>query len=371
MSAPLPPSLDARAPAPIAPPGGAARASLRERVVAWLRARPVPVMMLLSPGIVEYLSGSSSLDAVVLNPAGFVLQLGLNVGLYLPGVLLIREAVVRWQKGWASVLVLGAAYGILEEGVALNTLFDPQASVVHSLGVYGHWMGVNTVWLPGVLLVHMLWSIAVPIFLFGLVFPDLRGRPLLAGRRLPTALAVLVLDVVALGIVTGPASHFFMGWPLLLGSIATIGLLVVLAHELPRDTLTASRSLAPRSPEWLALLLGIALYTGLLLIQGLSQHFDAPPAIAIVGVVGYALAFGLYALRYLDGSAAYRPRLMFVAGTLGPILLIGALTQYPWELVLLGDALLLLLFRELARAPANAALAPRASEPPPGRYAAT
>jgi len=61
---------------------------------------------------------------LVLSPFYFFLQLALNTGLYLPGALLIREAMIRWKKGWASVLLLGAAYGILEEGTALGTLFN-------------------------------------------------------------------------------------------------------------------------------------------------------------------------------------------------------------------------------------------------------
>ncbi len=60
----------------------------------------------------------------------FLFQLAGNLGLYVPGALIVREAMVRWNKGWGSVLLLGAAYGILEEGVALSTLFNPKAHPV-------------------------------------------------------------------------------------------------------------------------------------------------------------------------------------------------------------------------------------------------
>jgi hypothetical protein len=84
---------------------------------------------MLSPGIPEYLTGSSAVNVIVLNPIWFVCGLIANLGLYGPGVLLIREAKVRWYKGWATVLLLGAAYGILEEGIALSTLFNPNAGL--------------------------------------------------------------------------------------------------------------------------------------------------------------------------------------------------------------------------------------------------
>ncbi|MCI4340460.1 MAG: hypothetical protein L3J73_04255, partial [Thermoplasmata archaeon] len=89
--------------------------------IDFLRARPILVLLLMSPGLPEYLSGSSPLNAIVLNPGWFLLQLGLNLGLYGPGVLLIREASVRWRNGLVPVLLLGAAYGVLEEGIALST----------------------------------------------------------------------------------------------------------------------------------------------------------------------------------------------------------------------------------------------------------
>src|ERR1700730_4900983 len=79
------------------------------RAKAYLRAHPVLFLALLTPGIPEYLSGSSPFANIVLNPVWFALGLLLNLGMYVPGVLLIREAQIRWNKGWATVLALGAA----------------------------------------------------------------------------------------------------------------------------------------------------------------------------------------------------------------------------------------------------------------------
>ena len=98
-----------------------------------LKSHPVLLLILLTPGIPEYLSSSSAINALVLNPPLFLFQLLANIGLYGSGALLIREAKVRWNKGWGTVFLLGAAYGILEEGVALSTLFNPHAGPVGSL----------------------------------------------------------------------------------------------------------------------------------------------------------------------------------------------------------------------------------------------
>src|SRR5215510_707858 len=96
------------------------------RVVGYLRRHPLLCLLLLSPGIPEYLTGSSSFAVLTLNPVQFFILLGLNVGLYGPGVILIREAMIRWKKGWASVFLLGFAYAILEEGLDLSTFFNPK-----------------------------------------------------------------------------------------------------------------------------------------------------------------------------------------------------------------------------------------------------
>ncbi len=108
-----------------------------------MRAHPILVLALLTPGIPEYLSGSSSTTWLALNPIRFFFLLALNMGLYTAGVFLIREAMVRWRRGWASVFLLGFAYAIVEEGLALRTLYDPNSPQVGSLGTCGHWMGVN------------------------------------------------------------------------------------------------------------------------------------------------------------------------------------------------------------------------------------
>jgi len=134
-------------------------------IAGFFRAHPILLLLLFSPGIPEYLSGSSALNAIILNPVWFVLGIVANLGLYGPGVMLIREAKVRWHKGWGTVLLLGAAYGILEEGIALSTLFNPAAGPVGQLGYYGHWFGVNWIWMGGILTVHMLFSISIPILL--------------------------------------------------------------------------------------------------------------------------------------------------------------------------------------------------------------
>src|SRR5712692_9494972 len=96
------------------------------RVVRFLRLHPILCLLLLSPGIPEYLTGSSSFAILTMNPVLFLMFVGLNMGLYGPGVILVREAMIRWRKGWASVFLLGFAYAIVEEGLDSKHVLQPE-----------------------------------------------------------------------------------------------------------------------------------------------------------------------------------------------------------------------------------------------------
>jgi hypothetical protein len=56
---------------------------------------------------VEYLTGSTQLSAIILNPPLFLIFLGQNIGFYGSGVLSIREARIRWGKGGQHPLAGG------------------------------------------------------------------------------------------------------------------------------------------------------------------------------------------------------------------------------------------------------------------------
>jgi probable HAF family extracellular repeat protein len=61
-------------------------------------------------------------------------QLLVLTALYGSGSILIRELSLRWRKGWPSILALGAAYGIVEEGLMVKSFFDPNWVDLGTLG---------------------------------------------------------------------------------------------------------------------------------------------------------------------------------------------------------------------------------------------
>jgi hypothetical protein len=266
-------------------------------ILAFLQRHPVVCLLLLSPGIPEYLSGSSPTNAIVLNPFMFAFQILANLGLYGPGVLLVREAMVRWKKGWATVLLLGAAYGILEEGIALSTLFDPNAHPVGKLGFYGHWLGVSWIWVAGILPVHMIFSISLPIMLLGLAVPRTKGESLLSRRGLRIASFLLGIDVVLLFVLVLRTGNFWMGWPVFVGSLVAMVILVLVARRVPANTLHTMSEL-PRLGPKRVFLMGAVFYTSVLLAEFVGMGTGLPAAADFVLVIAVQGLFLVAVLRF-------------------------------------------------------------------------
>ena len=315
-------------------------------VLAFLGKHPVVCLLLLSPGIPEYMSGSSPTNALVLNPPMFVFQLVANLGLYGPGVLLVREAMVRWRKGWGSVLLLGAAYGILEEGIALSTLFDPAANPVGKLGIYGHWLGVSWIWVAGILPVHMIFSISLPILLLGLAVPRSRGESLLSRRGLLVVSAVLALDVALLFALVSGLSHFWMGWPVFVSSILTMAILVFAARRLPSDALHAESEKPRLGPKSLAVV-GALFYTLVIIVEGVRAGTSAPAVADLLLVLAVQGVFLAIVLRTIGSWGNERNLVALSLGLVLPIAIIGALSEARLPLALLPDLAFFLFLRRL------------------------
>jgi hypothetical protein len=133
----------------------------------------------LAPAIGELLSGSSP-PLEFFNPFSlFLLCL-----MYGGGALLVREAVFRWKQGWLSMLLLGAAYGIAEEGLACKSFFDPGWMDIGVLGSYGRFAGVNWIWTIELTAFHAVFSIAASIILVTLLFPGKKDEAWLSRRGL-------------------------------------------------------------------------------------------------------------------------------------------------------------------------------------------
>jgi hypothetical protein len=325
--------------------------SMLSKLVRFLKSHPILFLLLLTPGIPEYLSASSQITLLILNPVFFFLFLGANIGLYGSGVVLIREAMIRWKKGWASVFLLGVAYGIVEEGLALWTLFNPLAQPVGNLGFYGHWLGVNWVWTVGLLIFHSVYSIGLPIFLFGLVFPELKHKSIVSMRGIRVSVLGLTIDSILLFIlesaIYGPYNP---GAGLLIFSGLVITILVFAARRLPGDFLKIKLSEPKWGPRKFAIV-GALLFPATLLTGGIAAGAAIPPEIPMLVDVIFAMVILTRAFNAMGATNNQEQKVGFGIGLLFPIVVFGFIASIGIGnlLIVVADIFVLLFSRRLWR----------------------
>jgi hypothetical protein len=142
-----------------------------EEQIAGNKPRTWPALLtlyFLSPLIGEMISGSTPFLLFIQPFSLIFLPL-----LYGSSAILIHEVMVRRHLGWGNALILGAAFGIFQEALVVQTWFNfiSPHSPTHDLGLYGVWLGTNWFWGLGLTLYHSLVSITIPLLLIELFFP--------------------------------------------------------------------------------------------------------------------------------------------------------------------------------------------------------
>jgi hypothetical protein len=199
-------------------------------------AAPILFLVFLTP-CVEFLTGSTSLGASLTVPSAAFGFFVLTWPSYAFPVLLIREAVVAWNKWIASLLALGISYGALNEGLLAKTYFavNPNSPVLG--GGAGVWIGVNWPWVTEITLFHMIVSISVPVVLSFLIFPETREVRFLSDRTVRWFLGLVLLEVLGILAVESFFSATFRALlPLLLIPTGIVLLGIYLARRLPKPS---------------------------------------------------------------------------------------------------------------------------------------
>jgi len=210
--------------------------------------------VLLAPFLAELVSGSTPPQAWILPQVVLVFM-----AIYGVSALVIREFSLRVGGGPATIFVLGLAFGIVNEGMAAHSLFNPAWPDVGVLASYGRWAGVNWLWTEWIVPFHAVWSISFPIFLVGQFWPGSRSTRFLSDRWLAGMAAI----PIPVAVVTGA---IFSGYPLdasaWIGMAAVVAVLVLVAWRWgPR---LSRLRLFPnwRPPTSLGVLLAAAFFVG-------------------------------------------------------------------------------------------------------------
>jgi hypothetical protein len=281
------------------------------------RIAPAVGLFFLAPLVAEYLLGNLPITML---PALLVLA-----PFYGGGALLIREVARRRGLGWPSIILFALAFGVLEEGLTTQSLFNPNYANQRLLD-YGFIpaLGIGLPWTLFVLALHTVWSISVPIALVEVLTLDRQTTPWL-GR---VGLAVTaVLFVIGAGISTAinmALWPYVASVPQFAGAVLAIVALVAAAFVVGRPAAGAAQKAAGQGPApspWLVG--GAALVAGAVFMALRSLPLSVP---AWVVVLGFLLLSAVVVLLVRSWSA--RPgwgdqQRLALAG--------GALLTYAWH----------------------------------------
>ncbi|MER5945712.1 hypothetical protein ABT127_06585 [Streptomyces sp. NPDC001904] len=186
-------------------------------------------LFLLAPLVGEFLLGNQPITQL----PGLVLFAPLYGG----GALLIREVARRAGRGWPTMIVLAAAYALVEEGPVDQMLWNPHYGGFDIGAAYSAThvplLGTSVQLLQDVLAMHTVWSICVPIALVETFCRD-RTRPWLGGFGLTTTALVFGAGAAFLGYAQAESEHFVASAGQFAGAGAAIAALIVLAFVVGR-----------------------------------------------------------------------------------------------------------------------------------------
>lgn len=215
----------------------------------------VITLFFVAPLVAEYLLGDLPLKMlaalIFLAPA------------YGGAAVLIRESARRMGRGWPTMLVLGAAYALIGEGLLSQSLFNPDYMNKHlhllAPAFISAW-GMGAWWTLLMLNLHTFWSMGVSIALVEALFPAEAEVPWLGLAGDSAAALLFALGAAANFGIGFKQNHFAASKGQLLGAAAVSILLVASAFLIPAPR--SQRSLGKGPSLWLtgaiAFVLGIA-----------------------------------------------------------------------------------------------------------------
>jgi hypothetical protein len=199
-------------------------------------------LLVLSPLIAEFLLGNQPITQV----GGLVLLAPVYGG----AAILIREVTRRTGRGWPTILLLSAAYGLILEGLIDQMLFNPGYLGLRSFEGFSKipGLGISASIVQATLTLHTVWSICVPIALME-AFDNEPKRPWLGRVGLTVTALVFVAASIVLGVYQAQDHHFMASPAQLTGSALIIVAMCVAAFMIKRRPESLDRRPAPN--PWL------------------------------------------------------------------------------------------------------------------------
>lgn len=275
------------------------------------RYAAVTTLFIIPSIMVEFLTGNTTF-AAFRDPPGPIMM----VAEYGSGAILARELARIWQKGFASILVLGAVYGMFNEGIGTGGFFDPNFYSVVDEGLknYGRWEGINVVWALRITIFHAVFSVAVPIIVVDALFPDFADRRLLGNKSLVIFFMILVAITTLQRIVISQWQPPINRCAFIV-SIVLMLLLTVAAWRFPSFNTLAVRRMPSNKTLFISSLVGS--FAWIVMIPRIFSVIHLP----ILDVLTvFCLVFLISPLLLSFGHVSNRQRVALAAGAEGTLM---------------------------------------------------
>jgi hypothetical protein len=255
-----------------------------------MQTKIVPTLSLfvLAPLVAEYLVGSLPMSMIAILP--------IMAAMYGSAALLIRETARRLGGGWGMTALLGLAYGLIEEGLVDQSLFNPHYLHLRLLD-YGYVaaLGTGLPWLIYVLTIHVVWSICVPIGLTEALFPARRTQSWLGPIALALFSVLFLAGMIAVAGFTHRAENF-MATPAQL-----IGTAVVVVAAIAGALLLARRRAEPGAHEapaaWRLFVVALLAGSGAMACRHFAPSWHWPWLACTAAQLAIAAGFALFMIR--------------------------------------------------------------------------
>lgn len=292
----------------------------------WL---PVLTLYVLAPLIAEMLTGST--PPLMWNNVGGII---LTTGLYGSGALLARELIRRRGLGWSSLALLGASYGVLEEGLTFQSWFNPTWEGSPDAARF---LEVNWTFVVIFTTIHVALSVMSSVVVTEALFPRQADRPWL-GRKGVVGFTIW-LFVITVWLVVSYGFLLFRGkgynHPPLSYGVALVLFALLLWLGLRRRKASASSPaglhamLRPAPRLWTLRLAGFAAAFAVLVNLFFLRTIIPVPLIPIGIVVGVDLASVLVVRRWSKRPGwGMRHRLALVSGVMGFFIVFSPLFEF-------------------------------------------
>ncbi|HEY2668838.1 MAG TPA: hypothetical protein VGJ07_00525 [Rugosimonospora sp.] len=274
------------------------------------RVAPAILLFFLAPLVAEFLLGDFTVE--------YLFFLILLAPMYGGGAILIREVTRRTGRGWPSIVLLGLAYGVFEEGITTQSLFDPNYADAHLLAKgFIPALGIAVPWTLFVLALHTVWSISVPIALVEGLTPRRRTMPWLRTPGLVVAAVLFGIGSVATLAISYATDHFLAPRPALAVVLLVVVALAVTALRLPPAAVSAAPVGGTAPSAWVAFVGTLAAGAVVMVARELPTWVGVAAFVAVVVVA--VVAVRIWSRRTGWGA----PHRLALAG--------GALLTYAWH----------------------------------------